>query len=517
MFARSIRGGFQLWLAFLLIVVLSGFGISVYHLQRISRFKQLDEELQARVSALVSTVRRPPPFEFGRERMPFENRQGPPGAGDMLRRSPPPDFEIGPEARPFGDTPRLREFGDLPPPDAGRQMRPRIRDIQIPAETAMLFEENARNGFYYAIWSPDETLLKSSTNAPILMSPEARSSDGLTHLRTRDTFREAIHFTERGDCVLAGRSIETDLRELRGFGWLLLAAGGVVLALGLGGGWWIATRAIRPIAEISAAAERIAAGDLSQRIDSAHSDNELGRLAEVLNSTFARLDAAFARQRQFTADAAHELRTPLSVMLNHAQNGLADECAKPEHREAFEACQRAAQRMRRLTQTLLELARLDAGQESVERAPFDLAEQTRACVELIQPLAGERHIRISSDLQPAMVKGDAERIGQVVTNLLANAVQFNKDYGEIRVASRLEKDAAVLTVSDTGQGIAPEDLPHVFERFYRGDTSRGGANGHCGLGLAICEAIVRAHGGTIGVESQPGAGAVFTVRLPAAT
>src|SRR5204863_3265733 len=140
--------------------------------------------------------------------------------------------------------------------------------------------------------------------------------------------------------------------------------------LGLAGGWWIATRAIQPIADISATATKIAAGDLSQRISAADAENELGRLASVLNSTFARLEAAFAQQARFTADASHELRTPVSVILTQTQTALSRPRTEAEYREALEACQRAAQRMRKLTNSLLELARLDAGQDTVKAEPL---------------------------------------------------------------------------------------------------------------------------------------------------
>src|SRR5204863_7102849 len=138
-------------------------------------------------------------------------------------------------------------------------------------------------------------------------------------------------------------------------------------------------------------------GDLSQRINASDTDNELGRLASVLNSTFSRLEAAFAQQARFTGDAAHELRTPITVILTHTQNGLAGECPNDEHREAFEACQRAAQRMRRLTESLLQLARLDAGQEPMKRERFDLSRTAKDCVEMLRPLADERGIEIDAD------------------------------------------------------------------------------------------------------------------------
>ena len=290
----------------------------------------------------------------------------------------------------------------------------------------------------------------------------------------------------------------------------LVAAGTTVLLLGLAGGWWVATRAIRPIEAISATAVKIAGGDLSHRINAADTDSELGRLAGVLNSTFARQEAAFAQQAQFTSDASHELRTPVSVILSQTQVALSRERPSSEYREALEACERAARRMRNLTESLLQLARLDAGQETMKRERFDLSRVVRDCVEMVRPLATERGIQIQSDVPSLECVGDAERIGQVVTNLLTNAIHFNREKGEVRLSARAEGDVVLLAVADTGQGIPAEDLPHLFERFYRADKSRSRIQGRNGLGLAICKAIMDAHGGGIEVSSQPGAGSTFT-------
>src|SRR5438552_2259989 len=491
---QSILWRLQIWLAFLLVCVLSGFGVTVYQLQRVNQLRQIEEELGRRVAALDRAVRGGPPPDFGRGRPPFDGRPGEPGTDDGGNRPPPP----------------LHDGREFFPPGPGPEMKLRLREIRLSPEVISLFEDTRTNSFYFAIWSRDRTLLKSSTNAPVdVPLPVRLSGANLTHTRMRDALREAYHYTELGDCVLAGRNITGDLNAMGRFAFWLLAAGGTVLAFGLGGGSWLTTRAIRPVEEMSAAASRISAGNLSERITGANADNELGRLAGVLNSTFARLEAAFAQQRQFTADASHELRTPLAVIISEAQTALARERSSGEYRETVEACLDAAQQMRRLTESLLELARFDAAQELIKRGPVDLAEITSACVERIRPLAQQRGIRISCDLGPAEILGNADRLGQVVTNLLTNALHYNRPNGEIRVRSGSENGAGVVTIADTGPGIAAGDLPHLFERFYRADPSRSRAAGRSGLGLAICKAIVDADGGHIEVSSQIGAGATF--------
>jgi two-component system OmpR family sensor kinase len=233
-----------------------------------------------------------------------------------------------------------------------------------------------------------------------------------------------------------------------------------------------------------------------------------------LNSTFARLEAAFANQARFTSDASHELRTPVSVILTQTQTALSRERSAAEYREALEACQRSAQRMRRLAESLLELARLDSGQETMKRERFDLPAVVRESVELIGPLAELRGIEIRCDLAPAECVGDATRIGQVVTNLLANAIHFNRDQGTVSVKTGTQDGQATLVVADTGIGIPAEDLPHVFERFYQVDKSRSRLQGHTGLGLAISKAILEANHGTIAIASEPEKGSTVTVKLP---
>ena len=380
---------------------------------------------------------------------------------------------------------------------------------------AALFDDAKTNTYYYAVWLPDGSLQKRSTNATEnLTLPALAGTNERQSARTRGTLREVFRFTNTGRCVLVGRSIATDLADLQHQAWWLALAAGAVLALGLAGGWWVTSQAIRPIKDISATADRIATGDLSQRINIARTKNELGQLAGTLNSTFARLEAAFAHQRQFTADASHELRTPIAVLISETQTALARRRTAEEYHETIEACLTTAQQMRQLTESLLELARLDAGHGPADRVLLNLAENARACIEQIHPLADARGIRINASLSPAYTRGHDVQLNQVITNLLANAIHYNRPNGEIHVSTCEESGGAVLLVADTGPGIAAEDLPNIFDRFYRADKARSRVEGRTGLGLAICKAIVTAHGGTIEVKSTPGTGSEFKITLP---
>jgi heavy metal sensor kinase len=508
MFTRSIRWRLQLWFAFLLLCTLSGFAIATFEVYRTKLYQQADEELGRRVEGLARMMRGPQ-FPWG-GRPPFDER---------MRREPPLDRKGG------GPPGRLDDF---PPPDAEARRRPiplpqdatntlSAFKMPLPPDMERLMREDQQSGIYFSIWDRDGTRLGGSTNAPPdLPCPGPTAPDSGPQFRTRDAYREAYEFNREGRAVLVGRSIAAELESMRSFAFVLAGAGAAVLALGLGGGWLIASRAMRPLKEISATASRISAGNLSERINVADTENELGQLAGVLNTTFARLESAFDQQKQFTADASHELRTPIAVLVSEAQTALARKRSPEEYRETIEACLDTAQQMRRLTESLLELARFDAGQEKIEHAPIDLAEITRASVALVQPLAAERGVQIRCDLSPVGVSGDGVRVGQVITNLLTNAIRYNKPQGQVHVRTHAEQDRGVLTMTDTGQGIPAEDLPHIFERFYRADKSRSGAQGRTGLGLAICKAIVDAHGGHIEVASEPGAGATFIVRLPIA-
>jgi two-component system, OmpR family, sensor kinase len=520
MIFHSIRWRLQAWHGLILILVLAGFGVTAYQVARDSQFRRVDQDLDQRIMALL----RPQPPEHPPE--------GSPGQPPDEMREEHPDGPSDPaEDQPSG--PRRGERG-RGGPFGSRFFLEKVRSA---VQQGGALDPSETNTFYYVLWEQDGSVLARSPGAPTnVLAPETLNPSGspgsqaqeatrqgpppdpdpgmMPQARTRGQLREVFRFLPRGQCALVGRSLAPDLAALHRLALWLAAAGTAVLLLGLAGGWWVATGAIRPIEDISRTAVKIAGGDLSHRINAADTDSELGRLAAVLNSTFARLEAAFAQQARFTSDASHELRTPVSVILSQTQTALSRGRSSPEYREALEACERAARRMKALTESLLELARLDAGQEPLKREPFELARVVRECVELVQPLAGRRGVKFALDLPAVQCVGDAQRISQVVTNLLTNAIEFSPEQGKIHIAVDELNSTTTLRVADTGQGIPPEDLPHIFERFYRADKSRTRPQGRNGLGLAICKAIVDAHGGSIEVVSKPGAGSTFTVKLP---
>jgi two-component system OmpR family sensor kinase len=370
---------------------------------------------------------------------------------------------------------------------------------------------------YFVIWRADGHLLKAWPAAPA-SSPEPapfRVPEGTDFLaRQRGDLREVLLRGPHGTRVLVGRSIGREIAELTRLAWQLLSTGLAVLAVGLVGGWLLSRRAVRPLEAMSATAAAISADNLSQRIDLAEVDSELGRLAQILNAMFARLEAAFERQVRFTADASHELRTPLAIIQSHTELALARPRSAEDYRAALEACLRAAKRMKGLVEGLLTLARADAGRLEMNRQRLDLGTLVEESAVLVEPLAAKAGVRLSLASSPVAVAGDATRLTQVVTNLLTNAINYNRSGGSVSVTLEAAGQEAVLTVADTGCGIPEPDREHIFERFYRVDKARSRELGGSGLGLAICKSIVEAHGGAITFTSEENRGTRFLVRLP---
>ena len=303
-----------------------------------------------------------------------------------------------------------------------------------------------------------------------------------------------------------GRSV----REL-----LIQLSIGVPIALlvaGLGG-WWLAGRALAPVARMTREADTIGIERLDERIDVPAASDEVQRLAVTLNAMLDRLERGVEDKRRFAADASHELRTPLAVMRSELDVSLRDADLSTSAREALESAQEEVERMRSIVENLLMLARADDGSLELLRAPMDLADVTEAVTQNASVLARPKRVAIVTDGPSATVDGDRDRIEQVVMNLLSNAIRFSPSGGNVRVTTWLRDDGAGCTVNDDGPGVSPELAGHIFERFVRGDTARSN-DGGSGLGLAICNEIVTAHGGRIWVDARPGPGGSFSFWLP---
>ncbi len=297
---------------------------------------------------------------------------------------------------------------------------------------------------------------------------------------------------------------------------LLLAP--FVLGLGALGSYVLAARTFKPIDRLIGSAQRIRAGDLRQRVPLPAAHDEVYRLGLTLNEMLDALEQAFTRQQRFVSDASHELRTPVAAIRSVTDVALLDPLSQEAYVEVLHTVNTEAERLGSLISDLLQLARTDEGQMHLHLELVRLDQLVDVVVSHAQSLAQERHLRLQREgAQPVTIRGDEARLIQLVMNLLDNAMHYTQAGGQVTVRVYAEQHQAHLHVQDTGIGIAAEHLPHIFERFYRVHmahpyTERGSS----GLGLSISDGIVRAHEGSLTVESEPGRGSTFTVLLPLA-
>jgi two-component system, OmpR family, heavy metal sensor histidine kinase CusS len=279
--------------------------------------------------------------------------------------------------------------------------------------------------------------------------------------------------------------------------------------------YFLARKALAPMEQLRRSTQNITADRLDRRLPVLNRHDELGGLALTINDMIGRLERSFTEIRRFTADASHELRTPLTAIRTEAEVALSKPTATPEQRQLLGSILEECERLTRLTDQLLTLSREDAGVAVAGPQALDLAALTTDVVDNMRPLAEAKGVELTTRLVGAVsVRGDPARLRQVLYNLLDNAVKYTPANGRVEVTAEARGSSAVLSVADTGEGIAPEHVPHIFERFYRVDKARTRAQGGTGLGLSIARSIVTAHGGKIDVVSAPGQGAVFSVVLP---
>ncbi len=307
--------------------------------------------------------------------------------------------------------------------------------------------------------------------------------------------------------------VDESVRRLR---LLLLVAVPVALAGAGGGGWLLARKALLPVARMTRQAEVISADRLQRRIALPRARDELGRLAETLNAMLDRIEREVQDQQRLVADASHELRTPLAVMRSEIDVWLRSPSLPEQAREALESVGEEVERTSRILDNLLTLARIDVGRLGLLCAPRQLDELVAEVLGKLRPIARAKRIALEVDGDAAEVLADGPRLEQVITNLVDNAIKYTSPGGTVRVLLWRGRDEAGMTVSDTGPGISPEALPHLFDRFYRADAARSRSQGGSGLGLAICKEIVTAHGGRLWAASRLGAGSAFSLAMPVA-
>lgn len=489
-FLHSIRWRVQAWHALILLLAVAALWLTAYRLAWGNQMRRIDREVVDTERRLVNGMFQATQVETGNK----------PGASK----------------------------DDEPRPLRPSEFMARLRTVTLPEETLALFKGTDAGYAWFSLRDREGKILQQSPNAPadlrMLPVPE---TDVREELRTTGQRREFARSFSHGLCSVVGRDMTPELAEQQRYGWSLSAFCGGIWIAGLAGGWWLAGRAIQPIEVISRTASRIAGGNLQERIDVRDTDNELDQLGRVLNQTFERLHAAFERQRRFTADASHELRTPVTILLAETQRILKKERSPAEYREALETCRETAGRMRRLIETLLLLARQDGEAPQSRAVPeskealgevTDLSAVLEKTVRQLSVLADRKNLVISTALQPVCCRVPGDALSMLATNLLMNAIgHHHRDTGGvIEINSMLIGSEAVFQVKDNGPGITAADLPHIFERFYRADSARSGGGAHAGLGLAVAAMVTERYGGKIEAKSTGGNGALFEIRFPAA-
>ncbi len=330
------------------------------------------------------------------------------------------------------------------------------------------------------------------------------------------TFSSRIEVRGQPYTVQVAAPVDELYEALDRYQLILLLLIPAVLLIASGGGYWMSRRALAPVDRIIRDAQSIGGQNLQKRLDVPMSGDELQRLSETLNQMLERLEGAFRRITQFTADASHELRTPVSVIRTTAELALRRPRSTSEYETALCDILTQSERTTELIECLLTLARADAGEYSLQRSRVNVEEAIRESIETGRRLAEAKGLEYAATLPQEGVDiiGDSQALGRLALILIDNAVKYTPAPGTVQI--RLDSDGlcAVLEVRDSGIGIPPADLPQIFERFYRADPARGSESGGVGLGLAIARWIVQQHGGDLTVESKQGSGSSFRVKLP---
>jgi heavy metal sensor kinase len=318
--------------------------------------------------------------------------------------------------------------------------------------------------------------------------------------------------------VAIGKSFAESAKLVTDFNWLCVGLIPMVVLTGFATGWVFAGRALTPVMEIARAAERISGSNLSLRIPSGRTGDELDYLAETFNQMIARLEVSFNQVRQFSTDVSHELRTPITIVRGQLEVALMTAKTAEQYRDAIVDSLQDIERLSQIVRALLLLSQAETGQVILQKQSLDLVDVTRDLVEEFQIPAEGAEVELKFVAAVNRCQGEFDRVQmeRMLSNLLSNAIKFTPPGGQVAVTVGRDEGGAEIVVADTGQGIPPEHLPHIFDRFYRvrGPEAHASPEKGLGLGLSFVAWIVRAHGGTIDAQSATGEGTVFRIHLP---
>jgi heavy metal sensor kinase len=318
--------------------------------------------------------------------------------------------------------------------------------------------------------------------------------------------------------VEAGAPLDAVQSDSRKWLFFLAAMLPVVAFIALGGGYFLVNRALSPVDQISASAERISSHNLGERLPVAQTGDELERLSIALNLMIHRLDTSFQHSRRFVADASHELRTPLTILRGELETFVSERELPSDWRERLNSALEEVVRLSHIVEGLFSISRLDAGEAAAEWAKFDLSQLAASTADQMSLLAEDKNLKVICNATRGIwVEGDRARLKQVVVNLLDNAIKYTPEGGTVTLSVNSNENKALLEVADTGIGIPAKALPQIFDRFFRVDKARSRGQGGAGLGLSIVKSIITAHQGVVKASSTPGKGSQFRVELPLLT
>jgi len=461
---RSIRARLTVWYSSLLTVTFLLLGGAGYGLLSYNLAQDMDRALSGVAKVLADQARRTGAASFS------------PDVDELFRRF-------------FGFSPWQRYFDLITPP--GRQ------EFRIPPDSGKLplspkAREDAQKGL-----------------------PTFETVEGPGRHPVRILTLPIVEAGRVVNLVQVGMSMEMTEATLRRFLLTMAALFPVGLLLAGGGGWLLARRALRPVDRIAQTARRISAEHLAARLEDTGANDELNRLVGTLNDMLERLDASFHQIRRFSADASHELQTPLTILKGEIEVALRSPRTPDEYRAVLTSALEEIDRLTRLVEGLLLLARADAGVLRLDRRSVDLAKLVEDVCGQAKILADAGHVVLRQEgMEYLTIFGDYDQLRRVLLNLVDNGIKYTPAGGQVGISLRREGPWAALRVADSGIGLSPEEQKQIFERFYRSPEAKSRGEGGAGLGLCIARSIVEAHGGKIQVASTPGQGSAFTVLLP---
>jgi len=480
---HSIRFRLALWFVFILAILLTAFSGMLYYMQ----VQQLQAETLTRLESRLESIEK----IFGMD------------AGSLLTDE-----------------------------DHGFAANAEDEDKLLQEDDVLVLYRN--DGTIQKIWGPFKTVTLTPTQnddeedrKPLIESVTIKTDDD----KVQYIFK--ILPLSSGDEATGYLAFGTQFdptEQLKKLIFTLITLLGLTLIISFAGGFWLADRAMRPVKMIATKAQSIGETDLSQRFNLKEKD-EIGQLAGTFDSMLERLEAAFARQRQFTADASHELRTPLTIINLETAHALSAPQPAKEYQRVLKVIQSENELMKHLIQDLLTLARMDARKNSLHKEKLDLSDLALEVVERLTPLAARNKIKLEpGELPEVLIHGDRQSLIQMLTNLVENAIKYTAQNGTdklrhvlVETGTHLSLPLGWVRVTDTGPGIPSQHLDHLFDRFYRVDESRtrneddtneDTSPSGSGLGLAIVEGIAKLHGGSIKVESEIGEGTTFEIVFP---